>query len=347
MYNKNTQPCRSHKVFNNWDVLTKGWYITIRGNELKSKQAKSIAIGKQKIVLYRGQSGKVYAVDAFCPHIGADLGLGSVKGEHIQCIFHNWEFSADDGMCKKIPCGEQVPKNIKLNYYSTEEKYGFIWVWPDVKSRHPIHSIKGLSNDDFIYKVGKPYKRSCHYHITMINGLDAQHLNNVHDLPVSMSVSISEPKEGYFKGIMSGVFITKNLKSKYISWLLGGKYTYSMLYTDATIGFLTMMQNVRLFGRYKMPELHLIYAYTPMPNNSTIVTPIYVTQKNRTLFGRIKQNFLLFMTKRLFYRLKDEDGLIYENIQFNTDSLLKIDLPIAKYINYINNLDSSKWSIVK
>ena len=42
--------------------------------------------------------------------------------------------------------------------------------------------------------------------------------------------------------------------------------------------------------------------------------------------------------------LRGEDGEVYDNIRFKTESLLKIDLPVARYVGYINQLEPSIWS---
>lgn len=342
-YNKFSQPASTHKIFNNWNIITKGWYIAMPCKDLKINSAKSITIGKQRIVFFRGKSGNVYALDAFCPHMGADLGLGKVIGENIQCLFHNWQYN-NLGQCKNIPCGESIPSHIKLAYYATEEKYGFVWIWPDHTADTPVPYISTLEHQNLICVTGEPYIRSCHYHITMINGIDAQHLNSVHSLPVTMQPEISEPQTNFFHVKMSGFFKSDTKKNKLICWLMGGNYCYSMLYTYGTIGFLTIMGNVKLFGKFKFPELHMLYAYTPLANNTTKVTPIYFTINRKGFTGKIKSTFLLYLTKKLFYFLKEEDGQIYENIKFNTGSLLKIDKPIAQYITYINKLRPSSWS---
>ena len=76
--NQSTQPLRSHKVFNNWNVITKGWYSSVESSKLKKKSILSISLNGHQLVLYRGDSGKVYCLDGFCPHMGVDLGLGRV-----------------------------------------------------------------------------------------------------------------------------------------------------------------------------------------------------------------------------------------------------------------------------
>lgn len=46
----------------------------------------------------------MHIFDAYCPHLGANLGVGGiVKGDCIECPFHQWSFRASDGECTNIP----------------------------------------------------------------------------------------------------------------------------------------------------------------------------------------------------------------------------------------------------
>jgi 3-ketosteroid 9alpha-monooxygenase subunit A len=53
------------------------------------------------LVLFRGGDGALGLLDAYCPHLGAHLGVGgSVSADGcIQCPFHGWKFGTD-GKCK-------------------------------------------------------------------------------------------------------------------------------------------------------------------------------------------------------------------------------------------------------
>ena len=43
----------------------------------------------QHLVLFRGESGAVSVLDAYCPHLGAHLAVGGeVVGDTISCPFH-------------------------------------------------------------------------------------------------------------------------------------------------------------------------------------------------------------------------------------------------------------------
>jgi len=60
------------------------------------------------VAVFRGDDGKAYVVDAYCPHLGANLGVGGrVVGGCIECPFHGWQFRGEDGKCVKIPYAEK------------------------------------------------------------------------------------------------------------------------------------------------------------------------------------------------------------------------------------------------
>jgi phenylpropionate dioxygenase-like ring-hydroxylating dioxygenase large terminal subunit len=86
-YNLETQPQVRHKVFNNWEVIPKGWYYLFKSAEVSKGQVKSVFVGQQKLVVFRGESGAVKVLDSFCPHMGADLKIGTVMGDNLRCFF--------------------------------------------------------------------------------------------------------------------------------------------------------------------------------------------------------------------------------------------------------------------
>ena len=103
--NKITQPFREQPIFNNWDVVTKGWYLVCRSREIKRGKLKSFDLCGQRVVIFRGEDGEVRCLDAFCSHMGADLGIGRVIDNSVQCFFHHWRYDGE-GTCVEIPCGE-------------------------------------------------------------------------------------------------------------------------------------------------------------------------------------------------------------------------------------------------
>lgn len=327
------------KIFNNWDIVAKGWYIVCPSKEIPQGKAKSFNICGQKIIIFRGEDKQIRALDAYCPHLGTDLAIGKVDGNLIRCFFHHWAFDGD-GKCQDIPCQTKIPQKAKLQGYLTDEKYGFIWVYPDTTAPEGVAEFDELRNKSLVTTSDKPFERNCHHHICMMNGIDAQHLKTVHKLNIKMYLSLEENE---YKNIidftLSGEFPQTTFREKIAKKILGDSYEYTMKYADGCIGLLTIMKKVRL-----IPPLHMIYAYTPLDNGKTRIQPIYITKKRKGFIGWLICRFLLLLTKLAYYFLRGEDGMIYDNIRYNPNAILSIDEPLVKYMSYVNQLQPSIWS---
>ena len=96
-----------------------GWYRICDSDELKERgQVKHIAVLGREMVAFRSddEEAKVYILDAFCIHMGANLAFGGrvMPGSRcIQCPFHLWEFNGEDGRCSKVPYSDgKIPTKV-------------------------------------------------------------------------------------------------------------------------------------------------------------------------------------------------------------------------------------------
>lgn len=344
--NQNTQPIQDFPVFNNWRTIAEGWYFACPSLELGNLQVRALQICGQELVVYRGTDQKVRALDAYCPHMGTHFGVGKVIGNNIQCFFHHWQFN-EEGNCIHIPCQTAIPTKAKVRSYQVVEKYNAIWINPSMQICEPLANFPDHEKTEYQISFGEPYYRTCHHHVTMINGIDPQHLKTVHNLEIEMSVDITSNDTNKWIDItLTGEIGTKTWKEKLAKLLLGKTYSYSMRYDHGNNGLLTLMKNVYLFGgSKKLPSLHMIFAYRPVSIGKTLVQPIYLTPKRKGAFGFLIEKLLIWLTKRAFFALQGEDGKVYENMRFFPANLLTIDQPVARYIQYVNKLKSSDWSI--
>jgi hypothetical protein len=118
-----------------------------------------------------------------------------------------------------------------------------------------------------------------------------------------------------------------------------------MRYADANIGLLTTVKNLRFRGTgFQIPQLYMLYAYTPLERGVTRIQPIFVTKKREGVLGWLYSRALLVATLAGYRFLQHEDGQVYDNIRFSPNALLPIDGPVAKFISYVNRLEPSRWS---
>ncbi|TCJ37012.1 Rieske 2Fe-2S domain-containing protein [Parafrankia sp. BMG5.11] len=129
--------------------FARGWYMIGAATEATSTPSSHRYFGKD-LVLYRGESGKAYLTDAYCPHMGAHIARNKtsyivldgehVEGESIRCPFHGWRFGPD-GRCNHIPYSDFIPKAATLRHYPLEERAGILWAWHDSEEREPDYPL--------------------------------------------------------------------------------------------------------------------------------------------------------------------------------------------------------------
>ena len=70
----------------------------------KKRNPNSFNFLGEHFVVFRTEKGVASVLDAYCPHLGAHLGIGSrVIGDCVECPFHGWQFRGEDGQCIAIP----------------------------------------------------------------------------------------------------------------------------------------------------------------------------------------------------------------------------------------------------
>ena len=68
-----------------------GWYRIAATADVKPGQVRYVENVGRQIALFRSDlDGRVHALEAFCPHLGANLADGRVVGGTLRCPFHGW-----------------------------------------------------------------------------------------------------------------------------------------------------------------------------------------------------------------------------------------------------------------
>ncbi|OYZ16252.1 MAG: hypothetical protein B7Y39_15905 [Bdellovibrio sp. 28-41-41] len=340
--NQLSQPTVRMPVFNNPEVVAEGWYFVMRSRDLNNGKVHSFSIGHQDLVIWRTESGKLGCVDAYCPHMGTHLGKGTVSKENIQCFFHHWKYDSD-GHCKDIPADPSFCKSVKTKSYAVSEHFDSIWVFPKSTAPTPLTSFPELVDQDLEVSFGTSYERRCHHHVTMINGIDPQHLKTVHNIDIEMEVDVRTVYR-QMQISLAGAIGNATWVAKLTQFFIGPFYSYSMLYDHASTGFLTLVKNSYWFGgRSKIPSLYMIFAYRPLTGGRSSVQPIFLTKKRSGAFGKLISKVLIAITHMGFKSLQGEDGEVYENMRFAPTKLLPIDRPVGQYIQYVNKIPTSQW----
>jgi phenylpropionate dioxygenase-like ring-hydroxylating dioxygenase large terminal subunit len=137
-----------------------------------------IKIKGKEHALFKTKDGRISMVDAVCPHRGAKLCNGKVKGNNIQCPYHGWEFDPD-GTLVKVPSSGNIPCKGDIQSYSVVEDGGFIWA-SDTKDTLPTRYCEELFDPSWVKVYGSRELQGNIYD-WILNATDISHINFVHD----------------------------------------------------------------------------------------------------------------------------------------------------------------------
>ncbi|MGH9031676.1 MAG: Rieske 2Fe-2S domain-containing protein, partial [Acidimicrobiia bacterium] len=79
------------------------WYWAAYSDDLRRGDVRPARLLGRDLVLWRDERGDPHVMDAYCPHLGANLALGGrVEGCNLVCPYHWWEWDGD-GRNARIP----------------------------------------------------------------------------------------------------------------------------------------------------------------------------------------------------------------------------------------------------
>ena len=165
--------------FNNPRVHVQSWYFALPSRALPRFRAVTLDLLDRRIVFFRGNDYRVRALDARCPHLGADLGMGTVDHNMIRCAFHGWSFDGD-GVC----AGHKETAVA----YPVEERHGAIWLF---NGPSPLFELPRIELP--VVTMLKQQTIGCHPHLVAANGLDIDHFQTLHNIEMLDKPVLDQP----------------------------------------------------------------------------------------------------------------------------------------------------------
>jgi phenylpropionate dioxygenase-like ring-hydroxylating dioxygenase large terminal subunit len=157
------------------------WYVGAWDHELIDGKLLSRMLLNEHVLLYRGESGKVVAMNDRCPHRGALLSAGRLEGDSVRCMYHGIKYDGS-GKCTQIPGQDMIPPKLRVRTYPVHEAGHLIWIWMGDPAKADIAQIV-----DFPYLRDPAWKGlpgylhyDANYVLIVDNLSDLAHLAFVH-----------------------------------------------------------------------------------------------------------------------------------------------------------------------
>src|SRR5574337_30486 len=109
----NTAPHKEafHQASAEEPFLMNCWYVAAWDHELIDGKLLARTILDKPVVMYRGDSGRVAALDDRCIHRGTRLSHGRREGDDLRCMYPGLKFDAS-GKRIQIPGQENIPPRL-------------------------------------------------------------------------------------------------------------------------------------------------------------------------------------------------------------------------------------------
>ena len=323
---------RNAQTFNNPERFIEGWYWAISSRQLRIGEIKPVTLLGKDLAIYRGKDAKVVAFDAYCPHMGAHLAEGKVEGSSLRCFFHNWKFD-QEGICVDIPCLEK-PLCAKVRSWPSTEKYGMIWVWTGETPQQPVPCPPELEDGECDATFGWHFVKNCHPNVLMINAIDAQHFNTVHNLPLKIVFHKQELSENAitFSNTTRG---GESLFVKLIRPFYKNAVTYSMCYWYGSTGTVTVGPDFLHF--------HIMFTLRLLEGGKTEGQTLLITRKRPGVLGWIFNRIVLWLTLIVGTYFVKGDTRIFQTIKFDFKTPTKADWSISQFIQHVEGQRAIAW----
>ncbi|MFE7741365.1 Rieske 2Fe-2S domain-containing protein [Nocardia sp. NPDC057455] len=185
----------------------RGWHCLGLAQDFRDGKPHTVEIFGTELVVFAGAGGELAVLDAYCRHMGGNLGDGEIKGDSIACPFHDWRWGGN-GRCTGIPYGRRVPPRARTRSWPTLEQNKQLFVWHDPEGNPPpdqeaIPRIEGAFSDEWTDWT---------WNTMTIDGANCREvIDNVVDMAHFFYVHFGFPT--YFKNVFEGHIASQYMTS--------------------------------------------------------------------------------------------------------------------------------------
>lgn len=288
-------------------VTTASWFPVARSARVRPGRVLRAEAPGGDLVLWRPEAGRVAALNARCPHLGADLGQGTVEAGAVRCPFHGWTFGPD-GACVGAP-GCATPPRRRAQTVPVQERWGFVWA---ANTLAPPFDLPEPPPGN--WRTLRPPSQSiaAHPHLVIGNGLDTTHFDALHGFePLAEPVLTVDPPRVRVE--MHG-----RPRSQVLRRLIGGDVRFRFETTGGHLATVETFAPIRLWA---------LFSATPTPTGCrtqvVVRLPRGPVRALRAFVG--------------LYALLHDDARVLERLRFRR-AFAPADAPLAAFAGVVDGL---------
>jgi phenylpropionate dioxygenase-like ring-hydroxylating dioxygenase large terminal subunit len=169
------------------------WTIVARSRDLPPGVLRPVRVAGERVVLFRAPDGRAAALIDRCPHRGAALSLGTLRGGEIECPFHGWRFDSG-GANRAVPWNPDARcAALGATPVPVRERAGMLWLHTGQEPANEPEPCDSLRRPGVRVTYDSVLWR-CHWTRAMENMLDVPHLPFVHRRTIGRDLAAAAPR---------------------------------------------------------------------------------------------------------------------------------------------------------
>lgn len=295
-------------------LYTQSWFPICLASEISMGTVKGFPFLGGRVIAFRGDDGIAQVTSAYCAHLGADLSVGKVVGNRIQCAYHLWEYDRG-GACRKTGCGDPAPARATLFAFPTQEKHGLIWAYNGEEPHYDLPEWP-IANKDLIVDAQEfPVPMNVDPWVVCAQTPDIQHVLLLHKFDMqgpnpAESVEWSETGLAYD---MDGIW--------------GGR---RMTIRVAIIGTSIFFQTGTLDGRW----FGFMTTFASIAPGQCKLFAILAAERAE---DEAEVRAFIEDARQFETAIAMEDAELGQTIHFKVGALTRQDAPLARYLDFVRN----------
>ncbi|MBN9688687.1 MAG: Rieske 2Fe-2S domain-containing protein [Verrucomicrobia bacterium] len=308
------------------------WHYLGSRQELARGPRRHDLPGGQRFVGFLTASGQPVVLAARCVHMGADLALGSVRGDRLACPLHGWEYGAD-GRCGHIPClaAPKIPAEARQPTFPVAECGGQIFFFNAPEARFPMPFFENVTPEDLQPARAFDLEDNVPWYFIGANGFDLQHFDNAHDRVLIGQPTVDSPHPFARR-------ITLDFKVSGDSWadrvsrrVAGAKVQWTVTsWCGSLIFVVARFQRITSYG---------LVTVQPLENLNSRERVIVWTRRSRSSLGRRFFDPVNAAIRRSFIQnfLRSDLGRM-SGARYGLGPVLEIDNIVRDYMNWLRKV---------
>lgn len=295
----------------------KSWFYLANVDEISGKP-KAFKVANLDIVVFRNEQNIAVAFDRHCPHMNADLALGKVVNNRLQCSLHRWEYDAF-GICKHIPnaTNDKIPKKAFVKSYPVKERNGFLFIFNNETALFELPFFQGLNSDQYDSSSVQTITIHNAWFVGAANAFDLAHFETVHLRHLLKEPIVSSPHPNAYRIELDYKILGRTLSDRLMKGLYGPRAQLD--FTVYAGNFILAVTTVAGLKNYMM------IVNGPVGADKAEAKLMVYSKKTHNPFKKIKREIQASFSRKFFQdEANQSQGVFIDNNTLGpNDSVIK------------------------